>query len=147
MKADRRSVKIWRATVNAGIGAVMAGVLFYGAYRGIYEYIYYRDYKMVRSIKLRSLFDQGDDPSITELPVKFVSAMHDFKVNRRLSVRAENGKSFFILEFEDGHIQLAPIPVKRYWGVGWLTAYYDILDAAAKEKLRKMLDIHCHAKE
>lgn len=141
MKADRKPVKIWRATINAVVGAVMVGMLFYGVHRGIYEYVYHRDYKMLRSIKLRDLLEHGDDSDTIEMPVKFVSAIHGFKVTRRLSVRAENGKAFFILEFEDGHIQLVPMPAKRYRGIGWLTAYYDIVDAAAKEKLRKMLDI------
>ena len=147
MKTDRRSVKIWRAVICACIGAVMAAMSSYGAYRGIYEYIYYRNYKMVRSIKLRDPLKHSDGSNSMEVPVKFVSAMHDSIVIRRLLVRAESGKSFFVMEFDDGHVQLVLMPAKRYRGIGWLTAYYDIANAETQEKLRKMLDIHCCAEE
>ena len=145
MKTDRRLVRICRAAVGAGIGAVMAAMLSYGAYRGVYEYIYYRDYKSVRSIKLRHPHASGDGAKSIATSVKFVSAMHDSGLARRLLVRAENGKNFFIMEFDDGHVQLILTPAKRYLGIGWLTAYYDIADAATEEKLRKMLDMHCRA--
>ena len=44
--------------------------------------------------------------------------------------------------YEDNHIQLLSMPIKKYPLIGIVTTYYDLTDAKSKEKLRKLLDAH-----
>ena len=77
-----------------------------------------------------------------DLPVKFVPEGHNAGVVQKLLVTAENRKYFMIFLYEDNHIQLLKVPIRKYPLVGFVTTYYDLTDAKSKEKLRKLLDIH-----
>ena len=121
---------------------LLASAGAYGIYRGIYEYTYYRDYKSLQNIKLLYVYPWEHDRFEISLQVEFVSSMHNAGVIQKLLVTAENGKSFMIFRFKDNHIQLMSFPIRRYTGIGWLNAYYDITDESAKEKLLKFLDAH-----
>lgn len=125
--------------VCAGIGVLGLFAVGFGTYRGMYEYVYFRDHKTVRSIKLLH-FDDRRRCEVT-LPVKFVSAMHDAGVIQKHLVRADSGKSFLIFRFDDGRIQLMAFPVRRYPGIGWMTAFYTVTDTAAEGRLRNAMAV------
>ena len=114
----------------------------YGICRGIYEYTYYWDYKSLQNIKLLYVYPWEHDRFEIDLPVKFVSESHEAGVVQKLLVTAENRKSFMIFRYEDNHIQLLSMPIKKYPLIGIVTTYYDITDESAKEKLLKLLDVH-----
>ena len=62
-------------------------------------------------------------------------------ISAALTLQA-NRKSFMIFRFDDNHIQLMSFPVRKYIGIGWLKAYYDITDKSTTEKLLKLFDAH-----
>ena len=126
-----------------GIAFTISVFLVCGAYSGIYEYIYYRDYKTVENIKLLYVYPWKSDSFRIDLPVKFVPTMHDAVVRQKLLVRGENKKSFMIYRYQDNKIQLMSFPIRSYfYSNRRFYAYYEICDTAAIEKLEKLLDAH-----
>ena len=142
MKKNQKTHKKYRILLWISLSALLASAGAYGIYRGIYEYIYYRDYKSLQTIKLLYVYPWEHDRCEIALQVKFVSAMHNSGVVQKLITQAENGKTFMVFRFDDNHIQLMSFPVQKYIGIGWLKAYYDITDKSTKEKLLKLLDTH-----
>ena len=65
----------------------------------------------------------------------------DAVVLRKHFVRTGNGKSFLIFRFDDGRIQLMAFPARKYPGIGWMTAFYDVTDAAAERRLREAVTV------
>ena len=124
------------------MSVLLASAGAYGIYRGIYEYTYYRDYKSLQNIKLLYVYPWKHDRFEMDLPVKFVPECHDAGGVQKLLVTAENRKSFMIFLYEDNHIQLLSVPIKKYPLIGFVAMYYDLTDAKSKEILRKLLDIH-----
>lgn len=126
---------------GCGIAVVISPLLLYRIYTGIYEYAYYRDYKTVREIKLRHICPWECNRFEADLPVKFVPEKHDAALRQRLLVAAENRKRFMIFRFADDRIRLMAFPVKRYFlSRDYRPAYYEVTDADATAKLRKLLD-------
>ena len=142
MKKIQKTQKKYRILLWICLSVLLASAGVYGIYRGIYEYTYYRDYKSLQNIKLLYVYPWEHDRFEISLQVEFVSSMHNAGVIQKLLVTAENGRSFMIFRFKDNHIQLMSFPIRRYTGIGWLNAYYDITDESAKEKLLKFLDAH-----
>ena len=142
MKKNQKNQKKYRILLWISLSVLLTSAGAYGIYRGIYEYTYYRDYKSLQNIKLLYVYPWEHDRFEMDLPVKFVSAMHNAGIIQKLIVQAENRKSFMIFRFDDNHIQLMSFPVQKYIGIGWIKAYYDITDKSTKEKLLKLLDIH-----
>ena len=123
--------------ICAGVCAILLAAAGIGVYRGMYEYIRFRDFKTVRRVKLLHFDGPEHRPCEMTLPVKFVPRMHDAGVVEKHLVRAENGKSFLIFRFDDGRVQLVAFPARKYPGIGWMTAFYDVTDAAAERRLRE----------
>ena len=142
MKKNQKNQKKYRILLWISLSVLLVPAGTYGIYRGIYEYIYYRDYKSLQTIKLLYVYPREHDRFEIALQVKFVSAMHKSGIIQKLIVQAENRKSFMIFRFDDNHIQLMSFPIQKYIGIGWLKAYYDITDKSTKEKLLKLLDAH-----
>ena len=69
---------------------------------------------------------------------KITKCKYEFKKPKPIIFR----KSFMIFLYEDNHIQLLSMTIKKYPLIGIVTMYYDLTDAKSKEKLRKLLDIH-----
>ena len=133
----------WRSKktrVCIAVGIVALPLLLFGIYLGVFEYVHYRDYKSVRIIRLHHVYGEERDLCEMDVPVKFVSALHEGKVCRKLPVSAADRRPFMIFLFEDGHIQLIPPARQGYLRKKWLYAYYEITDPAAREKVRKLLD-------
>ena len=147
MKKNQKNQKKYRILLWICLSVLLVPAGTYGIYRGIYEYIYYRDYKSLQTIKLLYVYPWEHDRFEIALQVKFVSAMHNAGIIQKLIVQAENRKSFMIFRFDDNHIQLMSFPVQKYIGIGWLKAYYDITDKSTKEKLLKLLDAHRESDE
>ena len=147
MKKNQKTHKKYRILLWISLSVLLASAGAYGIYRGIYEYIYYRDYKSLQTIKLLYVYPWEHNRFEIALQVKFVSAMHNAGIIQKLIAQAENGKSFMIFRFDDNHIQLMSFPVQKYIGIGWLKAYYDITDKSTKEKLLKLLDAHRESDE
>ena len=147
MKKNQKTHKKYRILLWISLSVLLASAGAYGIYRGIYEYIYYRDYKSLQTIKLLYVYPWEHNRFEIALQVKFVSAMHNAGIIQKLIAQAENGKSFMIFRFDDNHIQLMSFPVQKYIGIGWLKAYYDITDKSTKEKLLKLLDAHKESDE
>ena len=131
-----------------GVGVILLILLGCGLYWGVYEYIYYRDYKTVKNIKLIHIYPVKHDNFKIELPVKFVSKMHDAEILcQKILVIAENKKTYMIVRYNDDKIQLLSLPVARYFYTRkYFWAYYEIQDAAAEAKLIKLLDDCCEKK-
>jgi hypothetical protein len=144
MKKSRKKQKTDHILLWICAAVPLIFVLGYGIYRGICEYGYYRAHKSIQEIKLSFVPHWKLKRFETVLKMKFVSEMHNAGVIQKLPVTAENGKSFMIFRFEDDHIQLMSFPVRKYIGIGFLKAYYDITDKTAKEKILKLLD-ECQA--
>ena len=142
MKKNQKTHKKYRLLLWIALSVLLASAGAYGIYRGIYEYTYYRDYKSLQNIKLLYVYPWKHDRCEMDLPVKFVPQSHNAGVVQKLLVTAENRKSFMIFLYEDNHIQLLSVPIKKYPLIGIVTTYYDLTDAKSKEKLRKLLDIH-----
>ena len=142
MKKNQKNQKKYRILRWISVSVLLASAGAYGIYRGIYEYNYYRDYKSLQNIKLLYVYPWEHDRCEMDLPVKFVPQSHNAGVIQKLLVTAENRKSFMIFLYEDNHIQLLSMPIKKYPLIGIVTTYYDLTDAKSKEKLRKLLDIH-----
>ena len=142
MKKNQKAHKKYRILLWICLSVLLASAGAYGIYRGIYEYTYYRDYKSVENIKLLYVYPWEHDRFEMDLPVKFVPESHNAGVVQKLLVTAENRKSFMIFRYEDNHIQLLSMPIKKYPLIGIVTTYYDITDESAKEKLLKLLDVH-----
>lgn len=124
-----------------GIGIVVLPLLLYGIYMAGYEYTFYRNFKTVHHIKSLHRCTPWNEPFAIELPVNFSDRRHDRRVVQKLIVQAENRKCFMILRFEDEVVQLMAFPFVRYLGLKYYrSAYYDITDRAAREKLYKLLD-------
>ena len=85
--------KLWCFLVLDGTAFIISVLLVYGIYSGIYEYIYYRDYKTVENIKLLYVYPRKSDSFRIDLPVKFVPEIHNAVVRQKLLVRGENKKS------------------------------------------------------
>ena len=147
MKKNQKTQKKYRILLWICLSVLLAAAGAYGIYRGIYEYIYCRDYKSLQNIKLLYVYPWENEPFEIALQVEFVSAMHNAGVVQKLLVQAENGKSFMIFRFDDEHVQLMSFPVRKYPGIGRLKAYYEITDKEAKEKLLKLLDAHRKSEE
>ena len=147
MKKNQKNQKKYRILLWISLSVLLASAGAYGIYRGIYEYIYYRDYKSLQTIKLLYVYPWEHNRFEIALQVKFVSAMHNAGIIQKLIAQAENRKSFMIFRFDDNHIQLMSFPVQKYIGIGWLKAYYDITDKSTKEKLLKLLDAHRESDE
>lgn len=141
MKKNHEIQKIYRTLLWICLSALLMPAGAYGIYCGIYKYTYYRDYKALQNIELLYVYPREQDRFEIALKVEFVSAMHNTGVIQKLLVTAKNGKSFMIFRFEDNFVQLMSFPVKRYIGIGWSKAYYNITDDDAKEKLLKLLDV------
>ena len=142
MNKNQKTHKKYRILLWISLSALLASAGAYGIYRGIYEYIYYRDYKSLQTIKLLYVYPWERDRCEMDLPIKFVPESHNAGVVQKLLVTAENRKSFMIFRYEDNHIQLLSMPIKKYPLIGIVTTYYDLTDAKSKEKLRKLLDAH-----
>ena len=142
MKKNHEIQKIYRTLLWICLSALLMSAGAYGIYCGIYKYTYYRDYKSLQNIKLLYVYPWKHDRCEMDLPVKFVPESHNAGVVQKLLVTAENRKSFMIFLYEDNHIQLLSMPIKKYPLIGVVTTYYDLTDAKSKEKLRKLLDIH-----
>ena len=142
MKKNQKIHKKYRILLWISLSVLLASAGAYGIYRGIYEYTYYRDHKSLQNIKLLYAYPWKHDRFEMDLPVKFVPECHDAGVVQKLLVAAENRKSFMIFLYEDNHIQLLSMPIKKYPLIGIVTTYYDLTDAKSKEKLRKLLDAH-----
>ena len=136
----RKIQKLWHVMLWIFSGILMTLVVIYAFFRVGYEYTYYRDYKSVKNIKTRYIYPWEKDRFETDLPVEFVSEMHNARVVQKLHITAENRKSYTIFRFADDHIQLMRSPVKKFMNIRWITAYYNITDKSAKEKLLKLLD-------
>ena len=135
--------KLWYFPVLYGTAFIISVLLVYGVYSGIYEYIYYRDYKTVENIKLLYVYPRESDSFRIDLPVKFVPEIHNAVVRQKLLVRGENKKSFMIYRYQDNKIQLMSFPIRSYfYSNRRFHAYYEICDAAAIEKLERLLDAH-----
>ena len=132
-----KSKKTW-VCIAAGLAALP--LLLFGIYLGVFEYIHYRDYKSVRIIRLHHVYGEERDLCEMAVPVKYVSALHEGKVCRKLMVCAADRRPFMIFLFEDGHIQLIPPARQGYLRKKWLCAHYEITAPAAREKVRKLLD-------
>ena len=141
MKKNHEIQEIYRTLLWICLSALLMSAGAYGIYCGIYKYTYYRDYKSLQHIELLYVYPWEQDRFEIALKVEFVSAMHNTGVIQKLLVTAKNGKSFMIFRFEDNFVQLMSFPVKRYIGIGWSKAYYNITDDDAKEKLLKLLDV------
>ena len=142
MKKNQKTHKKYRILLWISLSVLLASAGAYGIYRGIYEYTYYRDYRSLQNIKLLYVYPWERDRFEIALQVKFVSAMHNAGIIQKLLVTAENRKSFMIFLYEDNHIQLLSMPIKKYPLIGFVTSYYGLTDAKSKEKLRKLLDAH-----
>ena len=138
----KKTQKKYRILLWISLSVLLTSAGAYGIYRGIYEYTYYRDYKSLQNIKLLYVYPWEHDRFEMDLPVKFVPECHDAGVVQKLLVTAENRKSFMIFLYEDNHIQLLSMPIKKYPLIGIVTTYYDLTDAKIEEKLRKLLDAH-----
>ncbi len=142
MKKNQKTHKKYRILRWISLSVLLASAWAYGIYRGIYEYTYYRNYRLLQNIKLLYVYPWEHNRFEIDLPVKFVPESHNARVVQKLFVTAENRKSFMILLYEDNYIQLLSMPIKKYPLIGIVTSYYDLTDAKSKEKLRKLLDIH-----
>ena len=142
MKKNQKNQKKYRILLWISLSALLASAGAYGIYRGIYEYIYYRDYKSLQTIKLLYVYPWEHDRCEMDLPVKFVPESHNAGVVQKLLATTKNRKSFMIFLYEDNHIQLLSMPIKKYPLIGIVTTYYDLTDAKIEEKLRKLLDAH-----
>ena len=142
MKKNQKIHKKYRILLWISVSVLLASAGAYGIYRGIHEYTYYRDYKSLQNIKLLYVYPWEHDRCEMDLPVKFVPQSHNAGVVQKLLVTAENRKSFMIFLYEDNHIQLLSMPIKKYPLIGIVTTYYDLTDAKIEENLRKLLDAH-----
>jgi hypothetical protein len=142
MKKNQKTHKKYRILLWISLSVLLTSAGAYGIYRGIYEYTYYRNYKSLQNIKLLYVYPWEHDRCEMDLPVKFAPESHNAGVVQKLLVTAENRKSFMIFLYEDNHIQLLSMPIKKYPLIGIVTTYYDLTDAKSKEKLRKLLDAH-----
>ena len=142
MKKNQKTNKKYRILLWISLSVLLASAGAYGIYRGIYEYTYYRDSKSLQNIKLLYVYPWEHDRCEMDLPVKFIPESHNAGVVQKLLVAAENRKSFMIYLYEDNHIQLLSVPIKKYPLIGFVAMYYDLTDAKSKENLRKLLDIH-----
>ena len=142
MKKNQKTHKKYRILLWISLSVLLASAVAYGIFRGISEYTYYRDYRLLQNIKLLHVYPWECDRSEMDLPVKFVPESHNAGVVQKLLVTAENRKSFMIFLYEDNHIQLLSMPIKKYPLIGIVTTYYDLTDAKIEEKLRKLLDAH-----
>ena len=140
MKIAWKSKKTWLG-IAAGIAALP--LLLFGIYLGVFKYIHYRDYKSIRVIRLHHIYGRERNLCEMDIPVKYVSALHEGKVCRKLMVSAADRRPFMIFLFEDGHIQLIPPARQGYLRKKWLFTYYEITDTSARKKVRKLLDAHC----
>ena len=140
MKKNQKTNKKYRILLWISLSVLLASSGAYGIYRSIYEYTYYRDYRSLQNIKLLYVYPWEQDRFEINLPVKFVPESHNARVVQKLFVTAENRKYFMIFLYEDNHIQLLSMPIKKYPLIGVVTTYYDLTDAKSKEKLRKLLD-------
>ena len=147
MKKNQKTHKKYRILLWLSLSVLLTSAGAYGIYRGIYEYTYYRDYKSLQNIKLLYVYPWDCDRCEMDLPVKFVPESHNAGVVQKLLVTAENRKSFMIFLYEDNHIQLLSMPIKKYPLIGMVTTYYDLTDAKSREKLRKLLDAHIEPDE
>lgn len=147
MKKNYKTQKKYRILLWICLLMLLVSAGTYGIYRGVYEYTYSNDYKSLKNIKLLYVYPWEQDRFEIDLPVEFVSAMHNAGVIHKLPVTSEHGKSFMIFHFEDNHIQLMSFPVQHYIGIGWLKAYYDITDKTAREKLLNLLDAYRKSKK
>ena len=142
MKKNQKTHKKYRILLWISLSALLVSAGAYGIYRGIYEYTYYRDYKSLQTIKLLYVYPWEHDRCEIALQVKFVPESHNAGVVQKLLATTKNRKSFMIFLYEDNHIQLLSMPIKKYPLIGIVTTYYDLTDAKSKEKLRKLLDAH-----
>ena len=147
MKKNQKTHQKYRILLWISLSVLLASAGAYGIYRGIYEYTYYRDYKSLQNIKLLYVYPWEHDRCEMDLPVKFAPESHNAGVVQKLLVTAENRKSFMIFLYEDNHIQLLSMPIKKHPLIGIVTSYYDLTDAKSKEKLRKLLDAHIEPDE
>ena len=147
MKMNKKAITAGHVLCFIGLGIVLSAVLFYGILRGVFEYTYYRDYKAIRQVKLRHIYARENDRIKMEFPVRFVPRMHDGGVRQKLLVQAEGRRCFMILRFDDGRIQLMAVPIRRQFGMGMMWAYYEVPDAAAREKIRTLLDARGEAED
>ena len=138
----KKTHKKYRILLWISLSVLLASAGAYGIYHGIYEYTYYRDYRSLQNIKLLYVYPWEHNRCEMDLPVKFVPESHNAGVLQILRVAAENRKSFMILLYEDNHIQLLSMPIKKYPLIGIVTTYYDLTDAKSKEQLRKLLNAH-----
>ena len=140
MKMNKK--KICFRILWCGVVIAALPLLFLGVYTAWYEYTFYKEYKSAKSVRLLHVYNRKYKHFEIELPVKFVPESHDAGVVQKLLVTAENRKSFMIFLYEDNHIQLLSMTIKKYPLIGIVTMYYDLTDAKSKEKLRKLLDAH-----
>ena len=132
--------KLLKCSLYCSLGIIILLLLAYGVYSGIFAYTYYQDYRKVQHVKLLHIFAEEYNRCEMDLPIKFVPESHDAGVVQKLLVVAENRKSFMIFLYEDNHIQLLSMPIKKYPLIGIVTTYYDVTDAKSEVKLRKLLD-------
>ena len=89
------------------------------------------------------VYPRESDSFRIDLPVKFVPEIHNAVVRQKLLIRGENKKSFMIYRYQDNKIQLMSFPIRSYfYSNRCFHAYYEICDAAAIEKLERLLDAH-----
>ena len=76
-----------------------------------------------------------------DLPVRFVSTIHDSEISQKIYVRADNRKGFMLLRFRDKQIQLMKVPIARYfYSNKYYSAYYEITDPSKLKKIHNLLD-------